>query len=84
MSSSEPGPVVMSAVTALVAAYKDAGAIVENIKEQRKARGALSPSDELEEVLQEGCWEIEKIQTHGLQRFGAAFEQGDGSSCQHF
>ena len=82
MSSPEPGPVVMSAVIALIAAYKDAGSIVENIKEQRRARGNPLPSDELEETLHEGCREIEKIQAHGVQKFGAAFEQGDGSLHQ--
>jgi hypothetical protein len=83
MTSSDLGPAVMSAVKALVAAYKNAGSIVENIKEQRAARGASPPCDELEEALQEGHWEIENIQAKGVQRFGAAFEQGDGQSCFH-
>ncbi|KIW66096.1 hypothetical protein PV04_08300 [Phialophora macrospora] len=77
MSEAGLGPAVVGAVTALIAAYKNAGSIVDNIKEQRKARGALPPSDELEEAIQEGHWEIEKIQAHGVQRFGAAYEQGD-------
>ncbi|ETI25478.1 hypothetical protein G647_02251 [Cladophialophora carrionii CBS 160.54] len=77
MSEAELGPAVLGAVTALIAAYKNAGSIVDNIKEQRKARGAPPPSDELEEALQEGHWEIEKIQAQGVQRFGAAYEQGD-------
>jgi hypothetical protein len=80
MSEAEVGPAVTGAVTALIAAYKTAGSIVDNIKEQRKARGALPPSDELEDALQEGHWEIEKIQAQGIQRFGAAYEQGDGES----
>jgi aconitase B len=78
MSDPELGPAVMGAVAALVGAYKNAGSIVENLKEQRKSRGALAPPDELEEALQEGHWEIEKIQAQGIQRFGSAFEQGDG------
>ena len=82
MSNPELGPAVVGAVTALVAAYKHAGSIVDNIKEQRKVKGALPPSDELEEALQEGHWEIEKIQAQGVQKFGAAFEQGDGSAIQ--
>ncbi|KAJ9610756.1 hypothetical protein H2200_005533 [Cladophialophora chaetospira] len=73
MSGSEPGPAVTGAVTALVAAYKHASSIVDNIKEQRKARGALPPNDELEEALQDGQWEIEKIQAQGVQRFDMAY-----------
>lgn len=78
MSGPEPSPAVVSAVTALVAAYKNASSIVDYIKDQRKANGAVPPTDELEEALQEGQWEIEKIQAQGVQRFGPAFEQGDG------
>jgi hypothetical protein len=80
MSDGDLAPAVIGAVRALVAAYKNAGSIVENIKEQRKARGASSPPDELEEALQEGHCEIEKIQTKGVQRFHTTFEQGDGQS----
>ena len=78
MSDPELGPAVIGAVTALVASYKNAGFIVENIKKQRKARGAQPPPDQLQEALQEGYWEIEKIQAQGEQKFGTAFAQGDG------
>ncbi|KIW93843.1 uncharacterized protein Z519_05158 [Cladophialophora bantiana CBS 173.52] len=77
MSGAEIGIAVIGAVAALITAYKDAGAIVENIKERRKAKGALPPSVALEESLQEGHQEIEKITAKGIQRFGPTFEQGD-------
>ena len=82
MTEADLGPAVIGAVNALVAAYKYAGSIVENIKEQRKARGASPPNDALEESLQEGHWEIEKITAQGVQRFGSGFERGDGQCCQ--
>ncbi|OQU99457.1 hypothetical protein CLAIMM_05088 [Cladophialophora immunda] len=77
MSGAEIGIAVIGAVAALITAYKDAGAIVENIKERRKAKGALPPSVALEESIQEGHQEIEKITAKGIQRFGPTFEQGD-------
>lgn len=78
MSEPELGPAVSGAVSALINAYKNAGFILENIKEQRRARGASCPSDDLEDALQEGHREIEKISARGIQRFSAGFEQGDG------
>lgn len=78
MSGAEIGIAVIGAVAALITAYRDAGSIVENIKERRKARGTLPPSVALEESLQEGHHEIEKITAKGIQRFGKEFEQGDG------
>ncbi|KIX99711.1 uncharacterized protein Z520_04347 [Fonsecaea multimorphosa CBS 102226] len=77
MSGAEIGIAVIGAVAALITAYKDAGAIVENIKERRKAKGALPPSVALEESIQEGHQEIEKITAKGIRRFGPTFEQGD-------
>ncbi|OAP56454.1 hypothetical protein AYL99_09633 [Fonsecaea erecta] len=77
MSGAEIGVAVVEAAAALVTAYKDAGAIVENIKEKRRAKGALPPSVALEEALREGYEEIEKITAKGIQRFGQPFEQGD-------
>jgi len=80
MSGAEIGIAVIGAVAALITAYKDAGSIVENIKERRKARGALPPSVALEQSIHEGHQEIEKIASQGVQRFGTDFEQGDGKS----
>ncbi|KIX03431.1 uncharacterized protein Z518_06983 [Rhinocladiella mackenziei CBS 650.93] len=77
MSGAEIGIAVIGAVAALITAYRDAGTIVENIKERRKAKGALPPSVALEESIQEGHQEIEKITAKGIQRFGSDFEQGD-------
>lgn len=78
MSGVEIGIAVIGAVAALVTAYKDAGGIVAKIKERRNARGALPPSVALEESLDEGHQEIERITAKGIKRFGADFEQGDG------
>ena len=78
MSETDSDPSVSGAVTALLAAYKNASSIVESIKKQCKASGIPAPSDALEESLQEGYWEIEKIEAQGMRRFGAAFEKGDG------
>ncbi|EHY53711.1 hypothetical protein HRR83_003926 [Exophiala dermatitidis] len=77
MSGVEIGIAVIGAVAALVTAYKDAGGIVAKIKERRNARGALPPSVALEESLDEGHQEIERITAKGIKRFGADFEQGD-------
>ena len=82
MSGAEIGIAVIGAVAALITAYRDAGSIVENIKERRKAKGALPPSVALEESLEEGHQEIEKITAKGVQRFGTDFEQGDGKFSQ--
>ncbi|KAH0839158.1 hypothetical protein AYO21_05578 [Fonsecaea monophora] len=84
MSGTELGIAVIGAVVALITAYKDAGSIVENIKESRKAKGASPPSLALEESLQEGHQEIEKITAKGIQRFGSSFEQGDGEHHSGF
>jgi hypothetical protein len=83
MSGIEIGIAVVGAVAALITAYKDAGGIVGNIKERRKARGALPPSIALERSLQEGQQEIEKIAAQGIQRFGSEFEQGDGKDYKN-
>ncbi|KAK5204711.1 hypothetical protein LTR41_009567 [Exophiala xenobiotica] len=77
MSGIEIGIAVVGAVAALITAYKDAGGIVGNIKDRRKAKGALPPSIALEQSLQEGQEEIERIAAKGIQRFGTEFEQGD-------
>ncbi|EXJ86804.1 hypothetical protein A1O3_03758 [Capronia epimyces CBS 606.96] len=77
MSGVEIGIAVIGAVAALITAYKDAGGIVRNIKERRKARGGLPPSVALQESLDEGYQEIEKITAKGVKRFGSGFEQGD-------
>ncbi|KAK4943552.1 hypothetical protein LTR10_016846 [Elasticomyces elasticus] len=77
MSGIEIGIAVVGAVAALITAYKDGGSIVNNIKARRKAKGALPPSVALEESLQEGQEEIERIAAKGIQRFGTEFEQGD-------
>ncbi len=79
MSGIEIGIAVVGAVAALITAYKDAGGIVGNIKERRRAKGALPPSIALEQSLQEGQEEIERITAKGIQRFGTEFEQGDGN-----
>jgi len=78
MSGLEIGLAVVGAIAALITAYKDAGSIVENIKEKRKARGALPPTIELEESINKGREEIESITNFGRQRLGPSFEQGDG------
>lgn len=78
MSGAEIGIAVIGAVAALISAYKDAGSIVENIKERRRVKGALQPSVALEQSIQEGHQEIEKITAKGIQRFGSDFEHGDG------
>lgn len=81
MSGVEIGIAVIGAVAALVTAYRDAGGIVQSIKERRKAKGALPPSIALQESLEEGHQEIEKITAKGIQRFGTGFEQGDGEEA---
>lgn len=84
MSGIEIGIAVVGAVAALITAYKDGGSIVGSIKERRKAKGALPPSVALEESLQEGQEEIERIAAKGIQRFGTEFEQGDGRNFLSF
>lgn len=60
-----------------MSAYRDGGMIIKKIKHRREQRRAPPPPRLLEESVAEAPEEIEKEKKRGVQRFGAAFAQGD-------
>ena len=65
MSGVEIGIAVVSAVAALITAYKDGGKIADRIKKKRAKKGALPPSNELEKALQKGEADITRLCDEG-------------------
>lgn len=65
MSGIEIGVAVISAVAALIAAYKDGDKIVARIKKRRAKRGAIAPSTELEKALKDGETDITRLRDEG-------------------
>ena len=66
MSGVEIGIAVVSAVAALIAAYKDGSKIVDRIKKKRaKKGGALPPSNELDKALRDGEADITRVGDEG-------------------
>ena len=72
---------VVSAVAAVISAYKDGSRIVAEIKQKRASRKAPPPTRFLEESLSRGPLALEEAKNNGVERFGAAFATGD-SKCQ--
>ncbi|KAK4999527.1 hypothetical protein LTR66_001452 [Elasticomyces elasticus] len=68
---------IISCVAAVVSAYRDGGAIVRKIKENRAARNAPPPTVLLEESLERAPKDIETEQERGIARFGRSFVLGD-------
>lgn len=68
---------VVSAVAAVISAYKDGGRIVAEIKKKRTLRKAPPPTRFLEESLSRGPLALEEAKNNGVERFGAAFATGD-------
>ena len=68
---------VISAVAAVIGAYKDGGRIVAEIKEKRARKKAPPPTRLLEESLSRGPLALEEAKNNGVERFGAAFATGD-------
>jgi hypothetical protein len=68
---------IVSCVAGLIQAYDAGSRIVKQIKARRQAHDALPPSDLLEESIEKGKREIEKVVADGNQRFGPSFEEGD-------
>ncbi|KAL8796283.1 MAG: hypothetical protein Q9195_001398 [Heterodermia aff. obscurata] len=68
---------VVSAVAAVISAYKDGGRIVAEIKERRARRKAPPPTRYLEESLSRGPLALEEAKNNGVERFGEAFAIGD-------
>lgn len=71
---------IVSCVAGLIQAYDSGTRIVRQIKARRQAHGALPPSDLLEQSIEQGKREIQKVVEDGKQRFGPSFEEGDGES----
>ncbi len=65
MSGIEIGIGVVSAVAALITAYKDGHKIADRIKKKRAKRGALPPSEELENALKQGEHSITRLRDEG-------------------
>lgn len=68
---------IVSCVAGLIQAYDAGSRVVKQIKQRRQARGALPPSDLLEESIEKGRNEITKMVEDGNKRFGPRFEEGD-------
>ena len=68
---------VVSAVAAVISAYKDGSRIVAQIKAKRAHRKAPPPTKFLEESLSRGPLALEEAKNNGVERFGAAFATGD-------
>lgn len=69
---------ILDRVAAVVSAYHNGAAIVEQIKVKRAARRAIPPTKNLEESLARGPHAVEEVKQNGLERFGPAFAVGDG------
>jgi len=73
---------IVSCVAGLIQAYDAGSRVVSQIKERRRAHGALPPSDRLEESIKKGKSEIQSIVADGNKRFGSSFEEGDRKSSR--
>ena len=71
---------VISVVAGVISAYRDGSAILEKIKERRRARNKLPPSERLENSLADAQQDIEKAKREGVTRFGDQFRSGDSKS----
>jgi gas vesicle protein len=65
MSGIEIGIGVISAVAALITAYKDGRKIADRIKKKRAQRGGLPPSEELQDALKKGETNITRLRDEG-------------------
>ena len=65
MSGLEIAIPVITAVAALIAAYKDSDKILARIKKKRAQKGKLQPSDELEKALKQGQTSITRLRDEG-------------------
>ena len=65
MSGVEIGIAVVSAVAALIAAYKDGNKIADRIKKKRAKKGGLPPTSELEKALKDGEDGIKRARDEG-------------------
>jgi hypothetical protein len=65
MSGVEIGIAVVTAVAALIAAYKDGNKIYDRIQRKRAKKGAAPPSKELEKALKDGESDITRIREEG-------------------
>ena len=72
------GVAVLACVGGIVLAFKDGHAIVQTIKERRRARRGIPPSRYLEESLAAGPRAVEAQMEQGVEAFGHAFATGDG------
>ncbi|KAL8701757.1 MAG: hypothetical protein Q9224_000350 [Gallowayella concinna] len=68
---------IIGCIAAVVSAYKDGGAIVDRIKQNRLARQAPPPTKLLEESLVRGPRAVEEAKENGIERFGPRFAEGD-------
>jgi len=69
---------VVSCVAGLIQAYDAGTRVIGQIKKRRQARGALPPSDLLEESVQDGREELQKLVEKGSKRYNISYENADG------
>ena len=69
---------IVACVAAVVSAYKDGSQIVQKIKDKRRRSSADPQSRYLEQSLDQGATAVEQTHKAGVDRFGNAFEYGDG------
>ena len=64
---------VIAVVASLVSAFKDGGAIAEQIKKRRKQRNKLPPTEDLKISLETSQREFEEEQRRGQERLKEQF-----------
>ncbi|KAL8653275.1 MAG: hypothetical protein Q9210_002202, partial [Variospora velana] len=65
------------AMSHVVSAYRDGGAIVDRIKQKRLAKQAPPPTRLLEASLARGSTAVEEAKENGIERFGDRYAAGD-------
>ena len=71
---------IIGCVAAVVSAYHNGSTIVETIKKKRRKRNIPEPTVQLEESLHRGFTDIVTARDDGVNRYGSAFEMGDGET----
>jgi len=74
---------IIGAAAALVTACKDGGIIAQQIAKRRRNRGALPPTELLQNSLEKGQSEITEKIEEGSKRFGVGFKNGDSEWTCH-
>ena len=73
---------IIGCVAGLIQAYEAASKIVSTIKRKRRERLAPPPSEFLEDAIEEGKRDVQRLLDKGQRRFGPAFQYAsDGGTA---